>query len=720
MKMSDTLLDSPIATMNGVGEKRARLLMKLGIETVRDLLYYVPRSYENRGNIKTLSDGTDGNTHAFLLTVSGHVSTARLRGNLTVSKFRAFDDSGSVEVVFFNQPYIKDVFREGETYRFWGKLTPSRSHFTLSSPKYEPYAEGVPLDDFVPVYTVTNGISGKIIDKLVKTALGYALPHISDPMSERIRTENSLPTLAYAIKNMHAPEDSNALSRSLKRLAFDELFTFALGIRMSARLNEERDGIKCSPCSVKPLTDLLPYELTGAQKRTVNEIYSDMTGVRSDRFRPMSRIVIGDVGSGKTVCAMMAAYIAIKSGYQAAMMVPTEILARQHYAEFLSYFENLGITTRLLLGSTGKKEKEKIYRETESGECSMLIGTHALINEKVKFKCLCLTITDEQHRFGALQRAALQKKDDRSHLLVMSATPIPRTLALAMYGDLDISRVDEMPKGRLRVLTYALDESYRPRILDFIRKQVSLGGQVYIICPAIEEKDGSDDTDSENLTSMKTEQGPFRAEKGIHLKNAVDYSRELSDALPDLKISCLHGKLSSAEKDRIMTEFAEGRSDVLVSTTVIEVGVNVPNATLMIIENAERFGLSQIHQLRGRVGRGEKQSYCILMSDSKGENAGERLRIATTTYDGYEIAEKDLLMRGPGDFFAQNSDNNLRQSGGIEFKFAKLCNSTELMDMAFRAAEKTIREDPELMQRENLLLRDEISRLFRFGRAPIS
>ena len=420
----------------------------------------------------------------------------------------------------------------------------------------------------------------------------------------------------------------------------------------------------------------------------------------------MARIVVGDVGSGKTICATIAMYIAACSGYQSALMAPTEILARQHYNDLKKLYSSLGVKAELLLGSTTAKEKRRIYAAISDGSCQVIIGTHALLSDKFEFNNLGLIITDEQHRFGVNQRAVLKDKVERAHMLVMSATPIPRSLALAMYGDLDVSRITEMPKGRMRVDTFVVDESYRSRLIDFIKKQILVGGQCYVVCPSIEPP--SDEEENAIGADLIISGGSF-AHK-LNIKNATEHADFLRQSLPGISVACMHGKMKTDEKDDIMNRFSTGEISVLVSTTVIEVGVNVPNASLMIVENAERFGLAQLHQLRGRVGRGTRKSYCVLVAGMRSEKSDSRLDVMKTTYDGLEIAEKDLLLRGPGDFFSSSDGENLRQSGGIEFKVASLSDDTDLFSAAFATAKSIISEDPDLMREENRGLRDELER----------
>ena len=703
--MSRFTQSTPVTELSGVGKTRAEQLKKLGIETFGDLVYYFPRAYENRGDTRLLSGCTPDTTVSLILTVATTVRSANIRRGLTISRFRAFDESGSVEITFFNSPYVKDVFTVGAEFRFYGKITLQKGKPVLTNPKYEPIIEGRPLADYVPIYSLTEGISSKQIDKLIFTAINDVLPSICDPLPDSLRIKYSLPTLTYALKNAHFPEDDKALEKSLSRLAFDEMLLFGIGISMSAMRKSKGEGIRLSPCSLEPLTSLLPYELTSAQKAAINDVYRDTVIGKDGIVSPMARIIVGDVGCGKTVCAEAAIYIAAKSGCQSAFMVPTEILARQHFKEISDLFSKLGISTALLLGSTGVAERRRIYRGIESGEIDVVVGTHALLSDKLNFCNLGLIITDEQHRFGVAQRAALKEKSKKAHLLVMSATPIPRTLALTMYGDLDISRITEMPKGRQRVDTFTVDEGYRARLDDFIRKQVMLGGQCYIVCPAIEAPESDGEVVAERI-------GELVDIGRLNLKNVTDYAKELSKRLPDIPVGVLHGKMKPAEKDELMSRFKSGEVKVLVSTTVIEVGVNVPNASLMIVENAERYGLSQLHQLRGRVGRGERKSYCVLVSDLNSPKAKARLDVMKTTYDGFEIAEKDLMLRGPGDLFSSNSDINLRQSGGFEFKFASMCNDYDLFEAAFSSAKAIVSSDPTLECSEHLPLRDEVERRF--------
>ena len=701
--MKRLTLNSSVGELSGVGATREKQLSRLGVNTLYDLIYLFPRAYEKRGNVKKLVDTTHGISASTVLTVASDVKNASLRKGLTVSKFFAFDETGKCEITFFNAPYVKDVFKIGSEFRFYGKIEHTRTKYQYTNPSYEPIIEGEELPPLTPIYPLTEGISSKFLDKLARIAIDEVLFSIHDPLPDDIRIKYSLPVLSYALKNVHFPESDEALARSLARLAFDEMLIFGIGISLSSSYKSNFDGAVFKRTDFKPLTDLLPYELTSAQKNAINDIYRDTVFTYKDgKVKPMARILVGDVGSGKTICAIAAVYLAVKSGYQAAFMAPTEILARQHYDEVSKLFKNLGISTKLLIGATSKKEKTAVYDSLRTGETDVVIGTHALLSDNVEFKDLGLVITDEQHRFGVRQRAVLKEKSAHAHLLVMSATPIPRTLALTMYGDLDVSRINEMPKGRQRVDTFVVDEGYRARLNSFIEKQVLNGGQCYVVCPSIEQAEADDDLYS---PSSLSEIGEYVYKATPVLKNTQEYTEKLRQSLPNLKIKSLHGKMKSNEKDAVMHEFASGNIDVLVSTTVIEVGVNVPNATLMVIENADRFGLAQLHQLRGRVGRGKKKSYCVLVSDLNTPNATGRLEIMRTTYDGFEIAEKDLLLRGPGDFFASRTDDSMRQSGGFDFKLAKLCDNMELLEGAFSSAKALVQKDPGLTLPENEELR---------------
>ncbi len=708
-------LAASVGDIYGVGRAKVEAYARLGVECVGDLLEFYPRAYEYRGDIKLLAEAREGVKCSLVMTVATEPKVALIRRGMSLLKFRAFDESGSCEITYFNQNYLKDKFTVGSVFRFWGRVEVSGRKYMMSSPVAEPYADGVELPSLVPVYRLTDGLSQKQIAQHIEYALGY-IGELKDTLPAHLRVKNELCTLNFALRNVHKPESYASLAIAKRRLAYDRLLSFAIAFGLSqGKANELSFAPECKDNDISALTDMLEYELTDAQKRTIDEIKRDMSG-----RDPMNRIVVGDVGCGKTVCAAAAMLIAMQSGRQAALMAPTEILAKQHYAELSPMFEKMGYSCALLTGSTTAAKKRAIYAalasEDKSKRLDAVIGTQALLSEGVQFAAAGLTVTDEQHRFGVLQRAELAKKSEYTHLLVMSATPIPRSLALVMYGNLDISRIDQMPPGRQRVDTFVVDESYRARLDAFISKQASEGSQVYIVCPAVEE---SEIEEGELSFSDITMREPQKEEKPP-LKAAVKYAEELSARLPHLNIAFVHGKMKPSAKDVIMTDFADGKIDVLVSTTVIEVGINVPNATLMIVENADRFGLSQLHQLRGRVGRGKKKAYCVLVTDCKtsglGEKARRRLETMRTTYDGYAIAEEDLLLRGPGDFLPFSDDAQIRQSGGIAV--AEMCDDAELMRVAFEDASATLEADPTLKGTPELLER--IKRAYGFSAGIIN
>ena len=700
--------DIDIKKLYGVGEASAKAYSALGISTVSDLVSHYPRGYEDRGDIRLIGEVDDYLKHAFVLTVATEPKTARVKNRMTITKFRAYDDSGACEIVFFNQEYVRSAFSVGATFRFYGRLDKSSKGIVLSSPAYESYTEGAPLPSLVPVYSSNGKISQKKISKDVRAALVLLAcdRDAIDPLPEDIRLKHKLCMRSFAQKNIHFPESFVSLAAAKKRLVFDELFVFALGVSIAGERGKRSEAYSCQNIDIDPLLKLLPYSLTSAQSRVIAEIKADM-----QKNTAMSRIVIGDVGCGKTVCAAAAMLFAVQSGHQAALLAPTEILARQHYLSLCEIFDSLGIRCELLLGATSAAEKRRIYASLKDGTTDIVIGTHAILSEGVEFFSLALAVIDEQHRFGVGQRSALAQKNPLSHTLVMSATPIPRSLALALYGELDISMIDEIPAGRQAVDTFVVDESYRTRLNGFIRKQVEEGGQVYVVCPAVEESEEESDLLIEQVGLEGT---LLDAVEPTRLKSAIGFSEELAKEFPDLCVDFLHGKMKPKEKEEKMARFVSGDIDVLVSTTVIEVGVNVPNASLMIVENAERFGLSQLHQLRGRVGRGTRKAYCVFVSDAikKNGTARERLMTVKNSRDGYHIAEKDLAMRGPGDFLAKRGEAHFRQSGGVKFRLAELCEDTGLLNIAFSEAKELALKDPELASFP--LLSREVERLFSF------
>ncbi len=697
-------LDVSVKKLYGVGAVRAAAYAKMGILTVADLISHYPRGYENRGDVRLLADTSEDSKSAVVLVVATEPRIARIKGRMTLLKFKAYDDSGVCEITYFNQDYLKNSFPLGSCFRFYGKVGRTRNGYTMSSPAHELFDDKVTLPPLVPVYPLTEGLSQKQIAKDMKAA--WALASYSsleaDFLPEELREKHSLCVRSFALKQIHSPDSFASLARARKRLIFDELLTFALGVSIAGGRAERGTAPKCTDTDISALRKILPYSLTNAQEKVVADIRHDMS-----HDTAMNRMIIGDVGCGKTVCAAAAMYIAFKNGLQSALMAPTEILATQHFHDLSNMLGGLGVRCELLVGSLSAAQKKRIHAECASGSIDVLIGTQALISDGVAFARPGLVVADEQHRFGVSQRALLAEKNSMSHMLVMSATPIPRTLALALYGNLDVSRIDELPPGRQRVDTFAVDESYRTRLNAFISKQIELGGQVYIVCPAVEDRE-----DEEADLLMSDIDGEGVVHNTPPLKSAVGYAKELAEVLPQYRIAFLHGKMRAKEKDDIMRIFSTGGLDILVSTTVIEVGVNVPDACLMIVENAERFGLSQLHQLRGRVGRGTKKSYCILVSESVSAEgkAKERLMTMKSCYDGFEIAERDLLMRGPGDFLKGSSDESVRQSGGVRFRLAELCDDAELLKIAYDEAKNLLEFSPDLSRYPDLSR--EVARMF--------
>ena len=678
--------ETNVRTLAGVGPSKAEALGRLGIHNFKTLLYHFPRAYELRGNIKPAAAVQDGEVASLILTVASPPRTARLRGRMTVTKLSAFDETGSCSVSFFNAAYVQNVFHTGDVFRFYGRISKTGRRAELINPKYDPVTALQPLPPLYPVYPLTEGISSK----LLYTLCGFVLDRAKDVEDEgdeilprAVREQYGLCGIFDALSAMHRPASFEELEAAKKRLIFEEIFLF---VKNALTAREERSFEAAKPiskCDFSPFVRALPYELTGAQKRTVNEIYKDMTS----GGRPMRRMVSGDVGSGKTICAAAAAYLTVKSGGQCAVMAPTEILAKQHYADFDELFSPLGVRVALLTGSLKKAEKDRVWADLAAGGVDIVVGTHALITERVEFKNLSLAVCDEQHRFGVAQRDALLRKGVGVHSLVMSATPIPRTLAQILFADLDVSVIDEMPPGRQKVSTYSVDESYRERLNRFIRSEVSAGRQVYIVCPAVEEE-SEGDMPILPVERLRAGMGAEEYLKETQRRRAVtEYAEKLQkEVFPDLHTGYLHGKMKAAEKDAIMASFLARETDILVSTTVIEVGVNVPNATLMIVEGAEFFGLSQLHQLRGRVGRGKEKAYCVLVHGDCGEDAMRRLDVLCKNASGYKIAEYDLKERGPGDFF-RSEGGTIRQHGGLRLRLAGMAGDTELFYAAVHAAQ---------------------------------
>lgn len=666
--------NSPVSTLKGIGEQRERKLQKLDIYTVEDLLTHYPREYKDRSEIVKIADLPMDETSTFLAQIKEEGQNSR-HGRLVYTRMKVYDETGSVGVLWYNQPYMKNTLKMGEWYLFSGKLQKKYGRTEVVSPECERIGENFAGGRIIPVYPSVEGLSQKMLRNLMEEALSQMGGDMREELPLWLRKEYHLAERNFAIENIHFPKTEQGFYDARRRLVFEELFILQTALyQLKNTLEDREEGIILK--KKKALKDgeaLLPFALTGGQKRVLQEIEKDMTSGKI-----MNRLIQGDVGSGKTAVAMITAYWAIQNGWQVAMMAPTEVLASQHEESFRKIFEPAGITVVLLTGSLTAKEKRERLAKVANGEAQMIIGTHAVIQKGVEFHKLGLAITDEQHRFGVRQRSTLAEKGENVHTLVMTATPIPRTLALILYGDLDISIIDELPPGRQKIDTSAVDSRYHQRIYAFIRKHVAAGRQAYVICPMIEE--------SEKL----------------EVQSVLQYTEELVEELPDCRVACVHGKMKAKEKQAVMDGFAAGNIDVLVSTTVIEVGINVPNATIMLIENAERFGLAQLHQLRGRVGRGSEKSYCILVSDTKTKVAKERMKTMTESEDGFVISEKDLKLRGPGEFFG------IRQHGLPELKIADLYKDMAILKEAQQAAAELLQRDRALAAEEHQLLKAHI------------
>ena len=690
--------NTPLMDFPGIGKTRAEKLHKLGIQKAGDLLTYYPRAYEDR----TRSASIAAAPVEIPVCVEGIVAetprVSYIRRGLELTRVKVVDETAAMTVTFFNQSYWRTALHVGETYIFFGPVQRSGMTRAMTNPVVEPAGRRQVTGCILPVYSLTAGISNHMLAGLIRKAVEDCAGEISETLPQPLLESHHLMDRAEALRQIHFPATFEALNEANRRLAFEELFTLSLGLTLLRRRKEHLNA-PCCPVPVEDFFPLLPFAMTSAQKRAVKEICADLKS-----GRPMNRLVQGDVGSGKTAVAAACAYMVCKSGWQAAMMAPTELLAQQHFRTLSRLLAPAGITVGLLTGSLKPSEKKGMHAALAAGEIDFVVGTHALLSKGVAFARLGLIITDEQHRFGVEQRAALAAKantpgdppmkgEPRSpHVLVMSATPIPRTLALIVYGDLDVSILDELPPGRTPVETYLIGEDKRARMYRFVRKLVGEGRQVYMVCPAVEESEAADD-EAEGQTR--------------DLKAVTQYARELQNQVfSDLHVAFLHGKMKTAEKDAIMSAFSAGDIDVLVSTTVIEVGVDVPNAALMVIENAERFGLSQLHQLRGRVGRGSHQSYCVLMSASRKEDSRARLKTLCATNDGFRIAEEDLKLRGPGDFFGA------RQHGLPALKVADLSLDLRLLKEAQAAAEELLQKDPALSLPEQRPLRGQVARMF--------
>ena len=674
-------LSKNIQYIKGVGPKKAYRLKRLNIHTIEDLLYFVPREYDDRSIFKTIRECSIGEKTSLEVEVIGAPNIIRPRRNMSILKIPVRDSSSSASLVWFNQEYLKNKFKLGDKLIVNGKVTKMGMEYQITNPIFEDSGSSNKIGKIMPIYPLTEGLTNNEITKIISNSINEYLQYVKEFIPSSIIEKYKLINIKEAILNIHFPKDQRTLERSRSRLAFQELLTLQMGLFIIKNKNfTDKEGIKFSKnTELDKFIERLPFSLTKAQSNVLKEIERDM-----ESNTQMNRLVQGDVGSGKTVVAVLAMFKAIQSGYQTTMMAPTEILARQHAESLKSFFMDYDINIELLVGNIPAKKKEEILLNLKEGKIDILIGTHALIQENVEFKNLGLAITDEQHRFGVNQRAILSQKGTNPDVIVMTATPIPRTLALILYGDLDISIIDELPPGRKDIETYAVGGNMIDRSNNFIRKQIEEGRQAYIVCPLIEE--------SETLTLNSAE------EIYINLKENI---------FNDFKVGLLHGKMKPNEKDEIMENFKNHNIDILVSTTVIEVGVNVPNANIMVVYNSERFGLAQLHQLRGRVGRGEYQSYCILINESNNPISRERMRILQDSTDGFVISEKDLELRGPGEFFGT------KQHGLPELKVANLIRDMDILKLAQEESLKIIKEDPRLLKEEHKNLRMKIENMFR-------
>ena len=673
-------LQTDIRYIRGVGEQRAKALARLGIRTLGDLLNYFPRAYEDRTAVKPIAELLPEESACVRAMVATEPRLAHIRRGMDLVKLRIADETGAMDVTYFNQSYVRDQLRRGETYVFFGKAGGSLLQKTFTNPVYEREDRaGVTTGRILPLYRLTHGISNKLLVGAEESGLEACGDILPELLPAAVTEQYGLARAGYAYRNVHFPADWQSLAAARRRLIFEELFVLSCAMALLRQTREKAPGARFAAPELEEFYAALPFAPTGDQRRAVADALGDMTGGRC-----MNRLIQGDVGSGKTLVAAACVWCAWKNGYQTAFMAPTEILAEQHVHTLTGLLSPLGLRVGLLKGSLTAGQKREAKAAVRNGELDLIVGTHALLTEDVAFARLGLVVTDEQHRFGVEQRSALAEKGPRPHVLVMSATPIPRTLALMIYGDLDVSVIRELPPGRKPVQTFAVDSAYRARLNGFIRKQAEAGRQVFVVCPMVEEN------------------GDLPGD----VKSAEEHARELREVFPELRVGCVHGKMKPKDKEAAMAAFAAGDTDILVSTTVVEVGVDVPNASLMIVENAERFGLSQLHQLRGRVGRGPWQSWCVLVSDADTEEARARLKILTRTSDGFAVAEEDLRLRGPGDFFGE------RQHGLPEMHIADLYGDMDVLETARRAAAGLMAEDPGLAAPANAPLRAHIRRLF--------
>ena len=666
-------LNKDVKYVKTVGPNRVKLLNKLNIYTLKDLITYFPRDYEDRSKPKNLCECVDGEEVLIEAMATGRINEMH-KGKMTISRLVVKDQTGTCFITWFNQGYLRDKFQAGRMYRFFGKISNRNGRLEMNSPVYDEIDKSKNTGRIIPIYPLTYELKQNTLRKIMENGLAEAEGLLPETLPEYIMKENNLWDINNTIERIHFPVELSDFKKARERLVFEELLTMQLALlKLKNNYEKNTNGIQFNKnVKMSDVINELPFKLTKAQLRVLDEIDTDMESNKS-----MNRLLQGDVGSGKTVVAMIAAYKSVKSGYQAAIMAPTAILASQHLEGFKGILDKFGIRCELLISSITKKKKEEILHKLQEGEIDILIGTHAILEENVVFKKLGLVVTDEQHRFGVKQRGKIAAKGERPDVIAMSATPIPRTLALILYGDLDISIIDELPPNRKKIETYAVRKNMEERVNAFIKKQINEGRQAYIVCPLVEENEEMD------------------------LKSVIELAEKYKkETFSEYKVEYLHGKMKAKEKDEIMQRFKDGEIKILIATTVIEVGVNVPNASIMVVENAERFGLAQLHQLRGRVGRGEYQSYCILKYEGNGETVRQRMKVMCDTNDGFIISEKDLELRGSGDFFGTE------QHGLPEFKIANLFEDIGILKKAQKIAINIMEDDPLLEKEKNKKLNE--------------
>ena len=674
------LLSDDIINIKNIGEERSKKLQKLGIFTINDLIEYFPRDYDDRSNVCKIKDIELNKINTVKGKVISNPEIAKIK-HISITKIRIDDGTGFLEIVWFNQPYLKNTIKYKSDYIFTGKVIQKYGRIQMETPDYEIIDERELLSNgrIVPIYASTYKLPQKLFREVINQTLFAVKEQIKEFLPDEILKENNLCSRHFAIENIHFPKDNKSFFIARRRLVFEELFLLQTKLLQIKGILEHKEcNINIKDKNIIPILNILPFNLTDAQNNVLKDIIDDL-----GKNKAMNRLIQGDVGSGKTVIAQILSYITVNNGYQVAIMAPTDVLASQHFESFKNIFDKLNIKCVFLSGNQKSKEKRENYDLIQSGDAKIIVGTHAIIQDKVIFNNLGTVITDEQHRFGVKQREILSKKGENPHTLVMTATPIPRTLALILYGDLDISTIDKLPPGRKKIDTIFVNSTYYPRIYNFLKKNSDEKRQSYIICPMIEENEK------------------------MELKAVLSYTEKLKNEIfLNYSVECIHGKMKNNEKQEIMDKFYKGEIDILISTTVIEVGINVPNATIMIIENAERFGISQLHQLRGRVGRGSDKSYCVLVSDSKSNKSKERLNTMVKYSDGFILSEKDLEIRGTGDFFGT------RQHGIPDMKIANLYKDIEILKQVQKSSINLYKKDPLLTNSANKLLKEKISQFF--------